>query len=103
MTVVPSNVVELYLIYYYIASHKYLICVDCLVVLTTSKQQAKYKEVTGKDFGPPPKEKKEKQKPQEQQAPSAKNAEKKAAKVCTHFAFHYLLCVCMCCAIHYVT
>ena len=72
---------------------------DCLVVLATYKQQAKYKEVTGKDFGPPPKEKKEKQKPQEQQAPSAKNAEKKAAKVCTHFAFHYLLCVCMCCAI----
>ena len=40
--------------------------------------KAKFKEVTGKDFGPPPKEKKAKQ-PAEQQG-SAKNVEKNAAK-----------------------
>ena len=49
--------------------------------------------MTGKDFGPPPKERKEKKQPQEQQAPSAKNAEKKAAKVSTftmaHISFVY--------------
>ena len=60
---------------------------------TPSTKQAKYKEVAGKDFGPPPKERKEKKQPQEQQAPSAKNAEKKAAKVSTftiaHISFVY--------------
>ena len=67
---------------------------------TTYKQQAKYKEVTGKDFGPPPKEKKVKKQPQEQQAPSAKNAEKKAAKVCTHFVYIITTCV-FTCAVQY--
>lgn len=54
--------------------------------LTTvpQKQQAKYKEVAGKAFGPPPKEKKEKKQPQQEQATSAKNAEKNAAKVSTY-------------------
>ena len=43
--------------------------------------QNKFKEVTGKDFGPPKKEKKVKKSPEDnQQQPSAKNAEKKAAK-----------------------
>lgn len=62
--------------------------------LTVYKQQTKYKEVTGKDFGPPPKEKKEKKQPQEQQAPSAKNAEKKAAKVHTLYIMTYCLFAC---------
>jgi len=44
--------------------------------------KAKYKEVTGKDFGPPKPEKKKKdnQQQQQQQAPSDKNKEKRAAK-----------------------
>ncbi|CAB9520413.1 Asparagine--tRNA ligase [Seminavis robusta] len=42
-------------------------------------QKAKYKEVTGNDFGPPKQEKKNKDN-QEQQGPSEKNAAKNAAK-----------------------
>lgn len=41
--------------------------------------QAKYKEVTGEDFGPPKQEKKKKKQPQQGEA-SAKNKEKNAAK-----------------------